>query len=167
MSTAESNEVTETSTSASPEIVAVEEMTTAVVREVIPFEDMAPFFDRAFDTLARAVQEQRVAVIGPSFARYFSEPAATVDLEAGFATDRALEPDGTASAGSLPAGRVARLLHTGSYDGIGSSWQRLQTWIAEQGMTPGPTLWEVYLVEPTPDMDPADLRTELNWALTD
>lgn len=23
--------------------------------------------------------------------------------------------------------------------------------------------WEVYVTEPSPDMDPADLRTELNW----
>lgn len=28
-----------------------------------------------------------------------------------------------------------------------------------------PALWEVYLTEPSPDMDPADLRTELNWLL--
>jgi hypothetical protein len=27
-------------------------------------------------------------------------------------------------------------------------------------------MWEVYLTEPSPEMDPADLRTELNWPVT-
>jgi effector-binding domain-containing protein len=26
-------------------------------------------------------------------------------------------------------------------------------------------MWEVYLTEPSPDMDPAELRTELFWPL--
>lgn len=167
MSTADSSDATDTSTCASPEIVTVEEVTTAVVREVVPFDDMAPFFDRAFATLAHAVKEQRIAVTGPAFARYLSEPAATVHLEVGFATERAIEPYDTASAGSLPAGRVARLLHSGAFERIGPSWQRLRAWTVARGMTPGSTLWEVYLVDPTPHMDPADLRTELNWMLTD
>ena len=43
--------------------------------------------------------------------------------------------------------------------------ERLAAWMGEQGLTPGPVLWEVYVTEPSPDMDPADLRSELNWLL--
>jgi len=67
--------------------------------------------------------------------------------------------------GSLPAGRVARLVHVGGYDGLGESWGRLGAWIAEQNLAPGTVIWEVYVTEPNPDMDPADLRTELYWTL--
>jgi effector-binding domain-containing protein len=39
----------------------------------------------------------------------------------------------------------------------------LGTWIGEQDLIPSRVFWEVYLTEPTPDTDPADLRTELDW----
>jgi effector-binding domain-containing protein len=66
-------------------------------------------------------------------------------------------------AGSLPGGQVARLVHHGSFDELGSSWARLGAWIGQRGLTPTDALWEVYVTEPSPDMDPADLRTALHW----
>ena len=65
---------------------------------------------------------------------------------------------------SRPAA-CARLVHLGSYDRLVASWERLGSWMGEHGLTPGPVLWEVYVTEPSPDMDPADLRSELNWSL--
>ena len=67
---------------------------------------------------------------------------------------------------SRPAASLA-LVHLGSYDKLVASWERLGAWMGEQGLTPGPLLWEVYVTEPSPDMDPADLRSELNWLLGD
>ena len=49
----------------------------------------------------------------------------------------------------------------GSYDELGRSWQRLTTWIAEQGLQPAGPMWEVYVTEPTPETDPVTLRTDL------
>jgi effector-binding domain-containing protein len=60
---------------------------------------------------------------------------------------------------------VARLVHAGGYDQLGEAWGRLGAWIAGQGLTPGADLWEVYVTGPSPDTDPADLRTELFWAV--
>ena len=57
------------------------------------------------------------------------------------------------------------MVHAGSFDTLSSAWERLGSWINDQGLTPTQVYWEVYLTEPTPDMDPADLRTELNWLL--
>jgi hypothetical protein len=34
--------------------------------------------------------------------------------------------------------------------------------VVAQGLRPGSVMWELYVTEPTPDIDPADLRTELN-----
>ncbi len=150
-----------------PEIVVLEETTTAVIRAVVPMVELRGFFDRSFTTLFRVVAAQGVTPAGAAFGLYRGEPADPVDLEVGFATDRPVRPDGEVEPGSLPAGRVARLIHEGGFDGLGSSWQKLQSWIVEQGLIPGGVLWEVYLVEPSPDMDPTDLRTELNWPVVD
>ncbi|GAA1871504.1 GyrI-like domain-containing protein [Pseudonocardia ailaonensis] len=146
-----------------PELITTTATPTAVVREVVAMSELAPFYDRAFSVLPTTVAGQGVAITGPAFGHYFGMPGETVDLAAGFPTDRPVTPEGDVVAGELPAGRVARLVHAGSFDGLGEAWQALGAWIAEQGLTPGGEFWEVYVTEPSPDMDPADLRTELNW----
>ena len=161
------NEATSQSQPSTPELVTVDETVTAVVRAVVPAGELMSFFDRSFGALDKTIAAQQVAVKGPAFARYYREPAETVDLEVGFATDRSIQPDGDVAASTLPAARVARLVHAGSFEELGSSWAQLRSWMDAQGLTPGTTLWEVYLTEPSPEMDPADLRTELNWSVSD
>lgn len=150
-----------------PEIVLVEETPTAVIRGTVPVAELPGFFDRSFSTLFATVQEQGVTSAGAAFGLYRGLPTDTVDVEVGVATEGAVQPQGDVVPGTLPAARVARLVHTGSYDGLGASWSRLRSWMREQGLTPGPVLWEVYLDEPSPDMDPAGLHTELNWPIAE
>ncbi len=54
------------------------------------------------------------------------------------------------------------------------SFTELATVLARQGIAParpafpalpGADLWEVYVTEPNPDMDPVELRTELFWTV--
>jgi effector-binding domain-containing protein len=40
---------------------------------------------------------------------------------------------------------------------------RLAEWLGAQGLSPSDERWEVYVTQPSPEMDPADLRTELYW----
>lgn len=144
--------------------------TTAVVRDVVPMAALRDFFDASFRDLARVLASQGIAVVGPAFGRYrgpLGPPGATVDLEVGFVTDRAVRPDGSVVPGTLPGGRTARLTHAGAFDGLAASWERLRAWIEEQGLSPLTDRWEVYVTQPTPETDPATLRTELNWPVAD
>lgn len=145
-----------------PEIVEVEPAVTAVVRGVVPVAGMRDFFDTSFRQLAETVSRQRLAVTGPAFGFYREPPGQTVALEVGFVTDRAVRPEGDVAVGALPGGRVARTTHYGSFDGLGASWARLHAWVRARGFEPGPAGWEFYVTEPTPEMDPRDLRTQLN-----
>lgn len=148
-----------------PEIVDVAPATTAVIGAAVAADELVSFFDRSFSRLAGVLSRQGIAIESPAFALYHGPPVETVDLEVGFVTDRPVQPDGDVRAGTLPGGRVARVVHQGGYDGLAVSWERLRSWIDVSGLTPGPELWEVYVTEPSPDMDPAVLRTELNWSL--
>lgn len=152
-------------TSPEPELVQVAESTTAVIADVVEMAGLRDFFDRSFSKLPEVLAEQAVAITGPAFARYHGPPGQRVDLEVGFATDRRVRADDLVRPSSLPAGRVVRLVHHGSYDELAAAWERLRSWMNEHGFTPGDALWEVYVTEPSPDMDPAELHTELNWAL--
>ena len=146
-----------------PELIDLDSTTTAVIRGVVPMSELANFFDRSFPTLATVTAAQGVAITGPAYALYHGFPGETVDLEAGFPTARAVDPADGVEPGSLPAGRAGRVVHEGSYEQLSTSWERLRGWLADEGHEPGPDFWEVYVTEPSPDMDPADLRTELYW----
>lgn len=148
-----------------PELVDVASATTAVIGGIVDIAELAGFFDQSFPELATALADQQVEVVGPAFALYHGPPSTSADLEVGFPTDRPAKSDGPVRPSELPGSRVARVVHQGGYDGLATAWERLQSWISERGLTAGPVLWEVYVTEPSPDMDPADLRTELNWSL--
>jgi effector-binding domain-containing protein len=145
------------------ELIDLAATPTAVIRDVVAVSELAPFFDRAFGSLAAVTSAQAVAITGPAFARYHGAPRDTADLEVGFPTARPIEPAGEAVAGELPRGRAARLVHLGGYDQLAASWGRLADWMGEQGLEPAASFWEIYVTEPSPDMDPHDLRTELVW----
>jgi effector-binding domain-containing protein len=152
-----------TSSPGTPELTNVTATSTAVIRAVVPMTGIAEFFDRSFTTLADVLAGQNVAITGPAFALYHGQPTDTADLEVGFPTDEPVTPAEGVEAGSLPEGRAARLVHHGGYDQLGSSWGQLARWMSEQGLEPAASCWEVYVTQPSPEMDPADLRTELIW----
>jgi len=148
-----------------PELVTLEPVTTAVIRGLVPTAELADFFDQSFGVLGKVLATQGVTATGPAFALYYGPPTDTIDLEVGFPTDRPIEPDGSAAAGTLPGGRAVRWVYAGGFDGLAAAWQQLAEWAGQQGLTPGEIQWEIYLVQPNPEMDPADLRTELVWPL--
>ncbi|MCU1644200.1 MAG: transcription activator, effector binding [Nocardia sp.] len=150
-----------------PDLLEVVEVPTAVVRGTVPVSGLRDFFDTSFRVLPEVVAAQGAAIGGPAFGLYRGVSGESIDLEVGFAVDRAVQPERGVSAGCLPAGRVARVVHVGNFDGLSDAWDRLQVWIGEQGGVAGPVRWEVYHTQPTPDMDPSGLRTELNWLLSD
>ncbi|WP_461071323.1 GyrI-like domain-containing protein [Streptomyces pseudoechinosporeus] len=163
-----SGRVSDSKASASePELVHLDPATTAVVRGVVPMVDLRDFFDASFGVLARTIEAQRITVLSPAFGLYHGSPEETLDLEVGFVTDRAVRPEAGVVVGSLPGGRVARLTHFGSFDGLGASWDRLLSWMRERGLSAGEDRWETYVTKPSPDIDPRDLRTELSWPVTD
>jgi len=145
-----------------PELVDLSPATTAVVRATIPMSELRGFFDRAFSTLPAVLVEQGITALGPAFALYRSAPSDTVELEVGFPTDRPVVATGEVRASSLPGGPTAVLVHHGSFDDLGASWERLTAWTDQHGHTPGEVFWEVYATEPSPDMDPAELVTVLH-----
>jgi len=148
-----------------PELIEVEEVPTAVIAGVVDAAELPAFFDRSFATLPAVLAGQGVRPVGAAFARHERPVSDTADLEVGFPVDRPVSAQDGVRASTLPAGRVARYVHEGGFEGLPDAWQRLAEWIDARGLTPESGMWEVYLTEPSPDMDPADLRTELNWPL--
>jgi effector-binding domain-containing protein len=150
-----------------PELITVAAVMTAAVRGRVPPDELRTFFDDSFSALSATLEAQGIRPTGPAFGLYRDAPEDIVDLEVGFPTDREVTQDGDVIPSSLPKGSVARVVHRGSFDELDASWQQLRSWAQEQALTLQPLWWEVYVTEPSPDMDPRDLRTELNAPLED
>ena len=148
---------------------------TAVVRaDHVAMSTIAGLFDTVFGTAFPAAFARGLKPAGAAFALYTSltdgaDPVA--DVEIGFPLDGPLieqlddepvEADGLRVVASvLPAGEVAVTSHLGGYDGLGRAWGDFLAEIGAMGWAPGTPFWETYVTEPSPDMDSADLRTDL------
>lgn len=147
-----------------PEIVTLSPQPVAVLRETVRMDVLSDFFDRAFHAAARTASAQGVIIVGPPVGIYFGMPSETVDVGAGFPTDRPVSPDAGVSAETLPGGRAAQIVHQGSYDSMRQTYDRLLAWLSQQGLTPGPVMWESYLTEPNP-AHPEETQTLIVWPL--
>ncbi|MEZ5266368.1 MAG: GyrI-like domain-containing protein [Acidimicrobiales bacterium] len=148
-----------------PTIAELGPASLAVIHAVVPMAQLPAFFDAAFTELAAVLAEQGLTPAGPAFAHYHAPPAGSAVLDVGFPVAAEIRPQGRVQPATRSASPAATLVHQGPYDGLGSSWERLAGWIAEQGLTPTDELWEIYETEPTPDLDPNVLRTVLFWPL--
>lgn len=170
-------------TPSSPAVTDALEQVTAVVRvEGFPTAHMPILFDGVFTRLFPALGQAGAQPVGAAISLYTGIPGETTDLEVGIPVDRVLEgevdlgalevPGGAsfalvAQTSALPGGRIATAAHLGGYDRLGEAWQTFLDALKAQGLTVAMPFWEVYTTEPTPDMDPADLRTDLFIALAD
>ncbi|WP_369056021.1 GyrI-like domain-containing protein [Kineococcus terrestris] len=144
-----------------PQLVVLAPARAAVVRGRVAPDALREFFDTSFAALAEQLRAQGARPVAAAHALYRDLAADAWDLEVGFAVDRPVRAAGGVGPGSLPGGRAVTCVHTGGYDGLGASWERLRGWVGERGLTAAPEFWEVYLTEPGPDVDPALLRTQL------
>jgi DNA-binding transcriptional MerR regulator len=61
---------------------------------------------------------------------------------------------------TVPGGEVAVIVHVGSYENLGESYQALAQWIGRHGYRMGGPPCEIYLTSPT---DPGPPVTEIRW----
>lgn len=146
---------------------APEVLTAVVSQQDYPMHAMPALMDGTFSHLAAALAEVGVHPIGPAFALHHRAPVSTADLEVGFPVDAPLTqtltlPSGYEVTGSrIPAGRVGWTSHLGGYGGLAEAWGAFTAALGEAGEQMAHPFWEFYVTEPTPETDPATLRTDL------
>ncbi|MFN3601788.1 MAG: GyrI-like domain-containing protein [Dietzia sp.] len=162
-------------------VFTVPAVPTAVVRATaVPMATIEKFFDSAFGEAFPALFAAGVTPAAAAFALYTriaEDPEPQADLEIGFPLaeplpeqlggDPQFSGDPEEAGGmrvvpsELPAGEVAVTSYLGSYDGLGEAWEKFMGEIASLGRAPSNPFWESYVTEPSPDIDPATLRTDL------
>lgn len=156
-----------TSANAEPSIITLEPRLTAVVRAVIQVADVESFYDRSFGLIAETIARQDAGFGGAAFGLYHAVPSETMDLEVGMPTMKPIVAEGEVTLSQLPGGRAGKYVYHGGYDGMGEAWEYFIGWLSTHGHPLGLPMWEVYVTEPNPDMNPDDLVTELYCLLGD
>ncbi len=135
-----------------------------------PMAQMPQFFDRAFAALFPALAEEGIEVAGPAFSLHSRMPTETADLEVGVPVVTPLTHDlevgeVTLLPSTLPPGPVAVTSYHGGYEGLAGAWGDFMEAVGASGRSPDLPFWEVYVSEPSPEADPATLRTDLYTSL--
>jgi effector-binding domain-containing protein len=83
-------------------------------------------------------------------------------VEVGVELDQPVELNGRIARSELPAGRVARTVHSGGYEGLRDAHDAVVHWCGCQGLERTGVRWEIYghWAE-----NPAEVTTEIYWQL--
>ena len=149
-----------------PQITQTTTQLTAVIHLTIPREEMRNVMGPGIGELMAAVAAQGIAPAGPWFAHHLKMDPATFDFEICLPVTAPVAASGRVKAGHLPATTVARTVYHGPYEGLSDAWDEFDAWIAANGHTPRPDLWECYVVGPEASPNPANWRTQLNRPLS-
>ena len=139
------------------------EQATAAVRAQVPMAELADFFSHAFADIMAALQDQGVQPVGPPFGKYYGQPGALVDVEAGFPVPGVIAPAGNVVPGSLPAGRIVEATHLGSFDTLANTYADIESFFSENKLKPSEVMWENYLADPETEQSPEHARTQICW----
>jgi effector-binding domain-containing protein len=148
-----------------PQIVQTLALSTAIIRITVPRAEIQSVMGPGHRELLATLEAQGVVPAGRWFTHHLRMSPQTFDFELGVPVTARLAPTGRVTNGTLPATTAARTIYHGAYEGLPSAWEEFIAWIVAQGRTPGPSLWETYLVGPESNPDPATWRTELTRPL--
>ena len=150
-----------------PNIVETADQPTAVLHLTVPSREIRNVMGPGLGEVRAAVAAQGIAVAGPWFTHHFRRPSDVFDFEICVPVETGITASGRVQPGRWPAMKVARAVYRGPYEGLGAAWGEFDAWIAANGHSPLPDLWERYVVGPESGPDSTAYRTELNRPLSD
>ncbi len=150
-----------------PQIVRIDAQPAAVIRLTIPRADIQKVMGPAIGEVMSAIAAQGIPPEGPVFTHHMRMDSATFDFEVGVAVGTTFSATGRVKPGQLPAGTVVRTVYRGPYEGLHAAWAEFEAWIAAEGHSAAPNLWERYVSGPESSADPTQWQTELNRPLLD
>ncbi|WP_326552859.1 helix-turn-helix domain-containing protein [Micromonospora sp. NBC_01813] len=134
-----------------------------VMRRRVTRDEIATALAECLPTVFGYAQRHGLAIAGPPFARYPEVGMGSLVIEAGvsIAAPPSTAPDDGIEALTITAGRAVVAVHRGPYDNLPATYQQIEKWIREQGLSPAGPPWETYLTDPGERPDPATWETEI------
>jgi len=134
-----------------------------VMRRRVTRDEIATALSESLPTVFGYAQQHGLAITGPPFARYPEVGMGSLVIESGVtvAAPPAMAPDDGIEALTVPAGKAVVAVHRGPYDSLPESYQQIEKWMRDQGLSAAGAPWETYLTDPGERPDPATWETEI------
>ncbi|MCM4082371.1 GyrI-like domain-containing protein [Paractinoplanes hotanensis] len=135
-----------------------------VIRRRVTRDEIATALAECLPAVFDYAQRQGLAIAGPPFARYPEVGKGSLVIESGITVAEpppsAVLADGI-EAIVIPAGRAVVTIHRGPYDSLPESYQQIEKWMRDQGLSAAGAPRETYLTDPGDHPDPATWETEI------
>lgn len=102
----------------------------------------------------------------PMLAYYTKGDGKEFDIEGGIAVPEGSKGEGDVVASELPGGKAAFTVHTGPYDNLPKTYEKLKAWLAANGHKDKGTAWELYVSDPG-NTKAEELKTEIYMPIED
>ncbi len=152
---------------ATPYITQTSQQHTATLHLTVPREYIGRSMGAGVQQVLSVLTAQNISPSGPWFTHHHRRPTDTFDFEICFPVAQPIEPSGQVLPSIWPAMTVARTVFQGDYAGLPEAWGQFQAWLDTKAHNTASDLWEVYLVNPNSNPNPAEWRTELNRQIID
>jgi effector-binding domain-containing protein len=150
---------------ASPKIITTNTRLMAVIHLTVPWGEIQRFMEPALSELLGIISAQGIGPVGAWSNHHLTVSPSHANFEVSVPVSSPVSRTGRVEHREVPSGIAACSSHLGAYEGLGSAWRDLNSWIKGRGYTPAPDLWECYVVGPESCPDPAAWRTELTRPL--
>ena len=134
-----------------------------VMRRRITRDEIAMTLAGSLPAVFGYAQRHGLAITGPPFARYPEVGMGSLVIESGVtvAAPPSTAPGDGIEVLAVPAGRALVAVHRGPYDTLPQSYQEIEKWMRDQGLSRAGAPWETYLTDPGERPDPATWETEI------
>jgi effector-binding domain-containing protein len=135
-----------------PQIASVPGQDIALIRLTIPRAEMRNAMEPGIREVMAAVRTQGIGPAGPWFTHHLRMDPAIFDFEICVPVTAPVIATGRVTGSRTPQfDHVARTVYRGGYEGLANAWAEFDKWIAANGHTTGPDLYECYLQGPGPE----------------
>lgn len=137
------------------------------IRRKVPPHEMGAALGAIYPAVATHLRTRGAAPASAPMMIYTEHDAGggTFEFIAGYFVEPPVTGAETIESGAIPPGETAELLHIGPYDQLGSTHEKVQLWIRQQGRDAAGPCWDIFVNDPGEVGDPALFRTRVVYLL--
>jgi effector-binding domain-containing protein len=133
---------------------------TVGLRTHSPVQQLPTLIPQTCDGVVQYLSQQGKPISGEAFVGYYNMDMENLDVEIGFTSAEPVPGNSKFTAGTIPGGKSASVLHVGSYAKLYEAHGALHDWMTKNGKESASGYYELYLNDPanTPE---DQLKTEV------
>ncbi len=146
------------------EIRKVQQQDSLMIRLTTPVSKISEVMGEVYQELAGYMGRKGIEFAGPPYAMYYNMDMEALDVEMGFPVNQSDKGEGRIKPGQIPGGEIVTTIHTGPYDKLEGTYEKLMAFVKEKQLDVQEWMYEYYLNSPL-EVKPEELQTQICFAV--